>query len=119
MRDRGVGSGGAVGWFFQRLTGIVLAPILLVHLFTMHRVHEHGLAFESVTELLSKPYWKVLELTFLVLALYHALNGIYALLQDYVKRPGVRMTLFSLVVLVGLVLLVFGMVTVFMVAKPA
>jgi succinate dehydrogenase hydrophobic membrane anchor protein len=118
MKDRGIGSGGVMSWFLQRFTGLVLTPVLLIHLFTMHRYHEHGLAWQDVTALLANPYWKVLEITFLALALYHALNGIYALFQDYVKSTGLRATLFSLVVLAGLVLFAFGLVTVVSIQAP-
>ncbi len=118
MKDRGIGSGGALAWFFQRLTGIVLVPVLLVHLLTMHRYHKHGLAWQDVTSLMANPYWKVLEITFLVVALYHGLNGVYSLLQDYVKKPGLRLTLFSLIVLAGLALLVFGLITVVSIQSP-
>lgn len=119
MSDRGIGSGGVLAWFFQRLTGIVLVPILLVHLLTMHRYHEHGLAWQDVTRLLANPYWKVLEIVFLTLALYHALNGLYGVIQDYVKRPGWRMTIFGLCVLGGVTLLAFGLVTVLSIQSPA
>lgn len=119
MSDRGIGSGGVLAWFFQRLTGIVLVPILLVHLLTMHRYHEHGLAWQDVTRLLANPYWKVLEIVFLALALYHALNGLYGVIQDYVKRPGWRMTIFGLCVLGGVTLLAFGLVTVLSIQGPA
>jgi len=118
MRDRGIGSGGVVAWFFQRLTGIVLVPILLVHLLTMHRYHTHELVWHDVTRLMASPYWKVLEVSFLVLALYHALNGLYAIIQDYVRSTFWRMTIFSLCVLAGLVLLAFGLVTVFSIQSP-
>ena len=119
MKERGIGSGGALGWFLQRLTGIVLVPVLMVHLLTMHRYHEHGLKWEQVTGLMANPYWKVLEITFLVAALYHGLNGVYAIFQDYVKHPALRLTLFSLVVLAAVVFLVFGIVTVLSIGKPA
>ncbi|MBP6876156.1 MAG: succinate dehydrogenase, hydrophobic membrane anchor protein [Candidatus Eisenbacteria bacterium] len=119
QRERGVRSGGLLAWFFQRLTGIVLAPILLVHLFTMHRYHEHGLAFENVTRLFANPYWKVLETVFLVAALYHGLLGIHFVLQDYIKRPGLRLTIFSLIVIAGVILVAFGLVTVFTVRASA
>lgn len=113
MQDRGIRSGGVTAWFFQRLTGIVLVPILLVHLFTMHRIHEHGLSFESVVVLFANPYWKILELTFLVIALYHALVGIHFIFQDYIKQPALRIWVFGLVVMIGLGLLTLGMITVF------
>lgn len=118
MRDRGIGSGGVLAWFFQRLTGIVLVPILLVHLLTMHRYHEHGLAWQDVTRLMANPYWKVLEITFLVLALYHALNGLYGVIQDYVKHPAWRLAIFSACALAGIVLLAFGLVTVVSIQSP-
>jgi succinate dehydrogenase / fumarate reductase membrane anchor subunit len=91
----------------------VLAPIVLAHLLTMHKWTAHGLPWSQVAERLSNPYWKVLEITFLVVALYHGLNGLYAVIQDYVKRPGWRLTLFGLACFGGLALLAFGLVTVF------
>ncbi len=118
MRDRGIGSGGVMSWFLQRFTGIVLTPVLLIHLFAMHRYHEHGLAWQDVTGLMANPYWKVLEITFLILALYHALNGLYAIFQDYVKNSGLRATLFSVVLLAGIALFVFGLVTVLSIQGP-
>ncbi len=111
MKDRGVGSGGAMAWFFQRLTGIVLAPVLLIHLLTMHRFTTHGLPWNEVAGRLANPYWKVLEVVFLALALYHGFNGIYSIFQDYVHRPGFRLFLFSLLVLAGVILFGFGIVT--------
>jgi len=118
MRDRGIGSGGALPWLNQRITGIVLTPILLTHLLTMHRYHKHGLAWNDVIALLNKPYWKVLEVSFLVLALYHAVNGGYSLAQDYVKKPGARLTIFGVLMLMALALLAFGLVTVFSIKQP-
>jgi succinate dehydrogenase / fumarate reductase membrane anchor subunit len=112
MRDRGVGSGGALSWFFQRLTGILLVPIVILHLLTMHKWTAHSLPWAEVAVRMSNPYWKVLELTFLVVALYHGLNGLYAVLQDYVRKPAWRLTCYSLVTLAGLILLAFGVVTV-------
>lgn len=118
MQDRGIGSGGAQQWLFQRITGIVLTPILLAHLLTMHRYHEHGLAWNDVIALFNKPYWKVLEVSFLVIALYHAVNGAYSIVQDYVKKPGLRLTIYGALIVLAVALLAFGLVTVFAVKQP-
>jgi succinate dehydrogenase / fumarate reductase membrane anchor subunit len=117
MSDRGIGSGGALAWFFQRLTGIVLAPIVLAHLLTMHKWTAAGLPWQQVATRMANPYWKVLEITFLVVALYHGLNGLYGIIQEYVKRPGLRLTLYALACFAGLVLLAFGLVTVFSIGR--
>ncbi len=118
MQDRGIGSGGALQWLFQRITGIVLVPILLAHLLTMHRYHQHGLAWNDVIALFNKPYWKVLEVSFLVIALYHAVNGAYVIVQDYVKKPGWRLAIYGALLVLAVVLLAFGLVTVFTVKQP-
>ncbi len=118
MRDRGIGSGGAQGWLLQRLTAIVLVPIVLVHIAMMHKWTSHGLPWDQVAARLSNPYWKVLEIVFLVVALYHGLNGLYGVFQDYVKKPGLRLTLYGLVVVAGVMLLAFGLVTVLSFPKP-
>jgi len=118
MADRGIGSGGALGWFFQRVTAIVLAPIVVVHLLTMHKWTAHGLPYDQVMARLASPYWKALEISFLVFALYHGLNGLYAIIQDYVRRPGWRLTIFGLACCAGLVLLAFGLITVFSLPRP-
>ena len=118
MRDRGIGSGGALQWLNQRISGIVLTPILLAHLLTMHRYHEHGLAWNDVIALFNKPYWRVLEVSFLVIALYHAVNGAYSVVQDYVKKPGARLTIFGALVVLAVALLAFGLVTVFSIKQP-
>ncbi len=118
MKDRGIGSGGALQWFLQRVSGLVLVPMLLTHLLTMHRYHEHGLAWNDVITLLNKPYWQVLEVSFLVLALYHGLNGGYSIVQDYVRSPGLRLTINAVMLVAGLGLLAFGLVTVFTMKQP-
>ncbi len=117
MADRGIGSGGALGWLWQRVTAVVLVPIVIAHLLTMHKWTGHGLPYDQVMARLGNPYWKVLEITFLTVALYHGLNGLYSIVQDYVRRPGWRLTIFGAACCVGLVLLAFGLITVFSIPR--
>ena len=62
--------------------------------------------------------FSLFEIVFLTLALYHGLNGLYAIFQDYVHHSGWRLLLFSLACLAGLVLLAFGVVTVLSIQAP-
>lgn len=49
---------------------------------------------------------------FLVLALYHAMNGIKLVIDDYVRSPGWRTILTSANWVAALAVLIFGAITV-------
>ena len=94
-RDRGLRSGGAFNWYFQRISGVVLLFTLLAHFWVLHFFPpEHGnITFETVMRRLNHPAWRTVDLTFLVLGLYHGLNGLIIVVHDYIHRPGLRMAL--------------------------
>ncbi len=68
------------------------------------RMINHG----DVQARVSNIWWKVYNLLFLVLAIYHGLTGMWDLLLDYSMRPMVRFSLYGTVVTVGLLLFVVG-----------
>jgi len=107
-------SGGKFLWLFQRLSGFILFFILLFHFFLLHFAVPEGepLTFSLVMQRLSTPFWKTLDLVFLILALFHGLNGLWTVFGDYFHRSWVKVTLFCLVATGGLVLLVFGALTI-------
>lgn len=104
-------SGGALGWFVQRLSGFVLIAFLLIHFVRMHFVIG-DLTYENVAKNLANPYWKTFDLAFLVLALYHGLNGLWAVILDYVNNRPWQVAIYSVLVLLGLALLVLGTITI-------
>jgi len=71
---------------------------------TTERMINHG----DVQARVSNIWWKVYNLLFLILALYHGLAGMWDVLLDYQMRPMVRFSLYGTVVTVGLVLFVVG-----------
>jgi succinate dehydrogenase / fumarate reductase membrane anchor subunit len=103
MNYPATGSGGAFNWLFQRFSGILVAVILFIHLGAVH----FGI---SVVDL-GTPAWKVFHLVFVILLLYHILNGFWLIIEDYVHPPWVRASLFGLSWLVGIVFLIMGFVT--------
>lgn len=68
------------------------------------RMINHG----DVQARVSNIWWKVYNLLFLVLAIYHGLTGMWDVLLDYSMRPMVRFSLYGTVVTVGLLLFVVG-----------
>jgi len=106
-------SGGAVAWFFQRLTAVVLFAGLLAHWMILHYAgNGEGLSYGSVVARMSSPAWRAFEWLFLLFALYHAGNGVLAIVRDF-RLPGwVRGVVFSALVVAGVGLALVGSMTI-------
>jgi succinate dehydrogenase / fumarate reductase, membrane anchor subunit len=113
MRNQGIQSGGAIHWLMQRVTGIVLVLLLALHTIIAHyTVPQGGLTFQWVAGRMADPLWKLFYLFFLILCIYHGLNGIWMILQDYVHRDGLRISLFGALVMLALLMLSLGTLTI-------
>ncbi len=104
-------SGGAVAWFFQRLSGLVLIVLLLVHFAVLHG-GDGLVTYEKVAARLATPAWKTFDLLFLVLGIFHGMNGFLMVVRDYAAPGWKRGALYAAVVVAGVVVLVLGCLTV-------
>ena len=112
MRYLGTGRSGAFEWLFQRVSGVALVIMLGVHFILLHYTGSGSITYEAVAPRLASPLYKGLQLTFLVLGLIHAMNGIKLVIDDYVHREGWRILLTSLNWVATLAFFLFGAVTV-------
>ncbi len=112
MRYKGSArSGGAVAWFLQRLSGLVLVVLLLVHFAVLHG-GDGLVTYEKVVARLATPEWKTFDLLFLVLGIFHGMNGFLMVARDYAAPGWKRGALYAAVVVAGAVLLVLGCLTI-------
>ncbi len=112
MRYKGSArSGGASAWFFQRLSGLALVVLLLVHFAVLHG-GDGVVTYAKVASRLATPEWKTFDLLFLVLGIFHGMNGFLMVVRDYATTGWKRGTLYAAVVVAGLVALVLGCLTV-------
>ncbi len=124
-RDRGLHSGGLMGWFLQRLTGLLLLPVVIAHLLVTHYVFGNparGAAeidYASVAARLANPWWKVIDVSFLLIVLFHGLRGIWVVLQESIHKPWVRVGLYGATLILGFTLAVLGAVTILPFRAPA
>ncbi len=106
-------SGGFYAWLFQRITGVILLVLLLVHFWVTHGLPKpEGVTYERIAPRLATPTWKVIDMVFLVCALYHGLNGVWMVVQDYVDSELWQGIIFFLLVTVGGILFFLGAITV-------
>lgn len=116
--ERGIGSGGAFAWFFQRISGAFLLAALLAHFWVLHYANNGEVTFYIVAQRLATPLWKTIDLTFLVLAIIHGFNGFVMVIHDYVRWPNLRLVLVSLVWIAGIVIGVLGTITILTFQPP-
>jgi succinate dehydrogenase / fumarate reductase membrane anchor subunit len=107
-----VRSGGAILWFIQRITGVYLAVVLFLHIFLLHGLLEGELRFDAVAERVATPMWKTIDISFLVIALFHGLYGLWVVLDDYFHRGWIRVILFSVISIVALLAVTLGILTI-------
>ncbi|MEN8154784.1 MAG: succinate dehydrogenase, hydrophobic membrane anchor protein [Acidobacteriota bacterium] len=105
-------SGGLI-WLFQRVSAIVLFILLMVHFVTYHFIGHGIVKYADVVEKMKAPWFNLIQFIFLLTALYHGINGIWMVAEDYMKKRGTRIFVFSILVLLGLILLFVGMLTIF------
>ncbi len=114
-RFPGSSASGAQSWLWQRVTGAVLVVLLVGHFllkhFGMGGAEGEGITHALVTAQLKNPWWLVFELVFLVVALWHGLNGVWMVAADYLHAPVLRVGAYLALWAVGFVSLLLGLVT--------
>jgi len=109
-------SGGLI-WLFQRVTAIILFVLLIAHYVTYHFIGHGVVKYADVIEKMQAPWFNLVQFLFLFTALYHGINGIWMVAEDYMKKKGTRIVVFSVLVLLGVTLLFVGMLTIFKAGK--
>ena len=97
-------------WFFMRISGVILLFLVLIHLFVMH-IQDAGVErvdFAFVAARWKSVGWKTFDWLMLFLALLHGANGLRIVIDDYVRRPGLRTFIKSTLYTVTAVLMVMG-----------
>ena len=93
----------AFTWYAQRITGVVLIPLLIAHFWVEHFMSatllRGDLTYAVILHRIANPWWQAVDIGFLVIALYHGLNGLYGIVLDYGK-VGPRAARFTAVFLV-------------------
>ena len=103
----------AFAWYMQRITGALLVPLLIAHFWVEHFMSREllrgDLTYTAILARISNPAWQAIDISFLLIALYHGLNGFYNILLDYGKigRRGANVAL-TLIVALGVAWAAWG-----------
>ncbi|MBI3210263.1 MAG: hypothetical protein HYZ37_15370 [Candidatus Solibacter usitatus] len=79
--------GSVIGWYLQRITGAALLLLLVAHFWVEHfltaELRRGEITYEAILSRISNPLWQGIDIAFLLVALYHGLNGLRNILLDY------------------------------------
>ncbi len=99
----------AYSWFIQRITGILIAFFVIVHIDVLHFGKEYLIDFHAVTQRLqSSGLWVVFYLFFIPVVLFHGLNGLWGVIQDYRPSPGTEKSVKAVLWILGVVATIYG-----------
>lgn len=103
---------GSLLWFWQRISAIILFVMLLFHFISYHFIAKGSYEWHRVITKMQSPWFNLLQFLFLISALYHGLNGVWMVSEDYFHSKQSRMIIKSLLITTGLSLLFIGVMTI-------
>jgi succinate dehydrogenase / fumarate reductase membrane anchor subunit len=82
---------------------------LAVHVVTMHLGGHEVLSFKAVRQRLQNDLWLIYYIVFLVVTLFHGLNGLYGVILDFDPPRPLKSVACGLCWIFGIAATVFGM----------
>ena len=107
-------------WLLQRVTGVALLALLIVHLgvdqfgnLGKDLRHTDLILFGDVASRLARALWWLVDAALLAGALFHGLNGMRNIALDLGVRGRIAGVVTALLTVVGLIGLTFGLLTLY------
>ncbi len=102
-------------WLFMRISGLALVFLALVHFALTHIVTDVAdTGSDFVAGRWANPLWRLFDWALLTLALFHGLNGLRWIIDDYVRGPRGRAVVKAGLYGVSLALFGYGTLTILM-----
>ena len=75
---------GAVAWLLQRISAVIVFILLMIHFDTYHFLGKgKAVSYHQVIAKVCNWWFPLLQFVFLVTALYHGMNGVWSVVEDY------------------------------------
>ena len=114
VRGLGTAKDGTHHWWVQRVTSIILVPLVLWFVFSLIRVFDAD--YETFQRWLSNPYRAGAMVALLATMFYHANLGMQVIYEDYVRPESAK---FAAMLITQFVLFLLGAISIVAVLKIA
>lgn len=81
---------GRFQWMAQRVSALLLVFFAFGHFFLQHFTTDAVSTGLATAARLNDPYWQAYYVVFVVLVLYHGINGVIGIVHDYAPKPLIR-----------------------------
>jgi succinate dehydrogenase hydrophobic anchor subunit len=96
-------------WVVKQFTGVLVFLLILTHVIVNHFVSPNGLlTYDEVIAYLGNPWIAGMEITFLIVVIFHSLLGFRSVLLDLNPAPKLMAILDPVLVVVGIAAVVYG-----------
>lgn len=99
---------GSKSWVLQRITGLALVVLMIGHYILMHYQPESGHTYGAVLSRMQSSAYRIIDLTFITLGMYHGLNGIWNIFRDYKLKPWAKLSIIAGLVIIGVAFTAWG-----------
>ncbi len=100
-------------WYFMRVSGLALVFLALGHFTITHIINDvRDTDAVFVAKRWDNPFWRIYDFALLFLALFHGLNGLRVIMDDYIASPRKRAISKALLYTVTLTLFAYGTLTI-------
>ena len=101
---------GVWAWILQRVTAVLLAVFLGTHLAVLHYVDENlVITFAGVATRMKSVLYLFIDGGLLIIGLYHALNGLRAIILDFVVAENARRSVTAVLWVLGVAFALLGL----------
>jgi succinate dehydrogenase hydrophobic anchor subunit len=98
---------GTAQWLMQRISAFLLLFLAFLHFGMQHFTSDAVTTGLTVSARANNPWWQAYYVAFVVLALYHGVNGVVGIVRDYRPQPLARglieLTLWTLAAYFGVI----------------
>lgn len=103
---------GVVSWVMQRVTAVLVGVLIAVHIWILHFTAEatsgSPVTFDAVQQRMNSPWYAALDMLLLASLMYHALNGVRAVLLDWGVGVKSEKVLTGTLLALGIILTGYG-----------
>ncbi len=100
-------------WYFMRISGLALLFLALGHFALTHLIHDVAKTNANfVQQRWKNPMWRIYDWLLLALGLFHGVNGLRYIMDDYIRTPAKRGATKAVVYCLTTGLFLYGTLTV-------
>lgn len=100
-------------WWFFRVSGVGLIFLAIIHVLIVHVTNDvSATGYDFVAQRYANPFWRAYDLLLLTLALFHGLNGLRIVCDDYIRRRTTRLAVVSVLFLIAIGFWLMGSMTI-------